>query len=386
LRPQRPERLGHPWVFAGEIAEIPAEVRDGDVVRVVDSAGRFLGMAYGNRRSKITVRYLSRQDETIDAAWWRARVETALRRRARLGWLDATDALRLINAEADGLPGLIVDQYADVLVVQMLALGLESWRDTLIDALWEMVRPATIWERSDVAVRELEGLGQRAGLLAGTAPPDLVEIHEGPARLFVDVRAGQKTGMFLDQRRNRSAVASYADEASVLNCFAYSGAFGVHAGLAGARRVINVDISSQACELATYTMQMNGLADRHEVIEANCFDLLRDWSDRSTRLDLVVLDPPAFTKSRATLESALRGYKEINLRAMRLLRRGGILATCSCSQHVDDLTFKAMLQDAAHDARRELRLLEQLGQGPDHPVLLQAPETQYLICVIAEVD
>jgi 23S rRNA (cytosine1962-C5)-methyltransferase len=386
LRPQRPERLGHPWVFAGEIAEIPAGARDGDVVRVVDSSGRFLGMAYVNRQSKITLRYLSHQDEPIDDDWWVARLEAAMRRRERLPWLDDTDALRLVNAEADGLPGLIVDCYADVLVMQMLALGLEPWRDTLLEALWELARPATIWERSDVAVRELEGLEERTGLLAGAAPPDLVEIHEGPARLLVDVRAGQKTGMFLDQRRNRMAVAAYADEASVLNCFAYSGAFGVHAGLAGARQVINADISRQACDLAERNMELNGLSDRHEAIEANCFDLLRDWSDRAERLDLVILDPPAFTKSRTTLPGALRGYKEINLRAMRLLRRGGILATCSCSQHVDDQTFKAMLLDAARDARRELRLLEQRGQGPDHPVLLQAAETQYLICVIAAVE
>ena len=227
---------------------------------------------------------------------------------------------------------------------------------------------------------------QVSGLVAGREPPPLVEVREGVARLLVDVREGQKTGMFLDQRRNRAAAAIYARGASLLNCFSYSGAFGVHAGLAGAARVINVDISAAACQLAERTMELNGLADRHEAIEANCFDLLRDWSAGTERLDMVILDPPAFTKSRSAVEGALRGYKEINLRAMRLLRPGGILVTCSCSQHIDDPTFKAMLQDAAHDARREVRLLEQLGQGPDHPVLLRAPETQYLICVIAEIE
>ena len=284
------------------------------------------------------------------------------------------------------MPGLVVDQYADVLVVQILALGLEPWRDTLIEALDDLLRPTTIWERSDVGVRELEGLEERSGLLRGNQPPPLVEVYEGPARLLVDVREGQKTGMFLDQRRNRIAVAGYAGGARVLNCFSYSGAFGVHAGMEGAEWIINVDISAEACALAERNMAHNNLADRHEVIEANCFDLLRAWSDRRDQLDMVILDPPAFTKSRGTIEGALRGYKEINLRAMKLLVPGGILATCSCSQHIDDTLFKEMLREAARDARRELRLLEQRGQGPDHPILLHAPETQYLICIVAEVS
>jgi 23S rRNA (cytosine1962-C5)-methyltransferase len=310
----------------------------------------------------------------------------SVHRRNMVRQVDRTDALRLVNAESDGLPGLIVDQYADVLVVQMLALGLEPWRDALIDALLDLVRPRTIWERSDVAVRELEGLERRTGLLAGREPPDRVEIREGRARLLVDVRSGQKTGMFLDQRRNRAAVASYAEDAVVLNCFAYSGAFGVHAGLAGARHVINADISGAACELAEGNMALNGLANRSEAIEANCFDMLREMSDGGLRFEMVILDPPAFTKSRDTIDSALRGYKEINLRAMRLLGPGGILVTCSCSQHIGDETFRSMLRSAARDAHREVRILEALGQGPDHPNLLHAPETKYLICLIAEVS
>jgi 23S rRNA (cytosine1962-C5)-methyltransferase len=384
LRLQRPERVGHPWVFAGEIAHIPDGARDGDVVRVLDSTGQSLGLAYLNRTSKITLRYLSRTAERIDEQWWYDRLAEALDRRATLPRLDHTNAMRLVNAESDGLPGLVVDQYAGVLVVQLLALGLEPWRSVLIDSLFELVRPDTIWERSDVSVRDLEGLPRTSGLLAGHQPPDLVQVREGPARLLVDVRAGQKTGMFLDQRRNRMAAATYAEGANVLNCFAYSGAFSCHAGLAGARHVINADISDVACDLAERNMALNGLADRSESIEANCFDLLRDLSDGSRRFDLVILDPPAFTKSRDAIEGALRGYKEINLRAMRLLRPGGILVTCSCSQHIDDATFMSMLRSAAHDAHREVRVLEQRGQGPDHPCLLQAPETRYLISVIAQ--
>lgn len=386
LKPQRPERIGHPWVFAGEISHIPTDAGDGDIVIVQDSFGHELGTAYLNRASKITLRYLTREVTQVNEQWWYDAVAMAVRRRDRLRTVDRTDALRLVNAESDGLPGLIVDQYADVLVVQVLALGLEPWRDVLVDALLDLVRPSAIWERSDVPVRSLEGLERRAGLLAGREPPDLVEVREGRARLLVDVRSGQKTGMFLDQRRNRTAAANYADGAAVLNCFAYSGAFGVHAGLAGARHVINADISAEACALSERNMEYNGLFDRSNAIEANCFDLLRDLSDGTQRFDLVILDPPAFTKSRDTIDSALRGYKEINLRAMRLLAAGGILVTCSCSQHVDEATFKGMLRSAARDARREVRILEQLGQGPDHPTLLHVPETDYLICVIAEVS
>lgn len=385
LNPQRPERRDHPWVFAGEIADIARGSEDGDVVEVFDARGRFLGMAFLNTQSKITLRYLSSHEERIDGQWWYDRIAAAIDRRAALPRIDRTDALRLVSGEADGLPGLIVDRYADVLAVQMLALGLEPWREVLIDALLDLARPNTIWERSDVSVRELEGLERRSGLLAGEEPPPLTEVREGPARLLVDVRHGQKTGMFLDQRRNRGAVATYAQDKRVLNCFAYSGAFGVHAALAGAREVINTDISADACALAERNMALNGTAKLHHAVEANCFDLLREWSDRSEQLDMVILDPPAFTKSRSTVDAAIRGYKEINLRALRLLRPGGTLVTCSCSQHVDDATFKAMLRDAATDARRDLLLLEQRGQGPDHPVLLRAPETQYLICIIAEV-
>ena len=385
LKRQKPERLGHPWVFAGEIAHIPELIADGDIVRVLDVAGGLLGSAYINRRSKITLRYLTRNDEAIDGQWWYDHLAAAIDRRAWLPDVDGTNAVRLINAEADGLPGLIGDQYSDVLVVQFLALGLEPWRELLIEALVDLTRPTAIWERSDVSVRELEGLEQRSGLLAGREPPPLVEVFERDARLLVDIRAGQKTGMFLDQRRNRVAAATYARGARVLNCFAYSGAFGVHAGLAGATDVVNVDISGAACDLANRNMALNGLSERHQSIVANCFDLLRELSDRETRFDVVILDPPAFTKSRSTVDGAIRGYKEINLRAMRLLDSGGILVTCSCSQHIDDYLFKQMLGDAARDAHKYLRIFEQRGQGPDHPVLLSAPETQYLICVIAEV-
>ncbi len=386
LKPQRPERLNHPWVFAGEIADIARDASNGDVVQVSDARGRFLGMAMLNTHSKITLRYLSPNEEDIDSAWWERRIAEAVARRRRLPTLDHTNALRLVNAEADGLPGLIVDRYADVLALQMPALGLEPWREVIIGALAAIPGVNTVWERSDLSVRELEGLEQRSGLVAGVEPPALVEVFEGSARLLVDVRRGQKTGMFLDQRRNRVAAAGYAEDCRVLNCFSYSGGFAVHAALAGAREVINVDSSPAALDLAEDNMALNGLAAVHRAVEANCFDLLRAWSDEGEHFDLVILDPPAFTKSRATVPGALRGYKEINLRAMRMLNPMGILVSCSCSQHIDDQTFKAMLADAAADAGREIRILEERGQGPDHPELPRAPETHYLTCVIAEVE
>ncbi len=386
LYPQRPERLNHPWVFAGEIADRSRDASDGDIVRVSDARGRLLGMAMFNTHSKITLRYLSPVEEEIDSFWWERRIAEAVARRRRLAKSDRTNALRLINAEADGLPGLIVDRYADVLVLQMPVLGLEPWREVIIGALAALPGVATVWERSDLSVRELEGLEQRSGLVAGAEPPALVEVFEGSARLLVDVRRGQKTGMFLDQRRNRLAAGGYAEDCRVLNCFSYSGGFAVHAALAGAREVINVDSSGAALDLAEDNMALNGLAAVHRAVEANCFDLLRAWSDENEQFDLIVLDPPAFTKSRATIPGALRGYKEINLRAMRMLSPMGILVSCAGSPHIDDLTFTAMLAGAAADAGREIRILEERGQGPDHPELPRAPETHYLTCIIAEVE
>ncbi|MGH2388912.1 MAG: class I SAM-dependent rRNA methyltransferase, partial [Chloroflexota bacterium] len=267
LKPQRPERLNHPWVFAGEIDDISRDADDGGVVRVSDARGRFLGMAMLNTRSKITLRYLTARDEEIDAYWWEERIAQAAARRRRLPTTDHTNALRLVNAEADGLPALVVDRYADVLVFQMPALGLEPWREVIVGALRNLPEVRSVWERSDLSVRELEGLEQRSGLAAGAEPPPLIEVFEGSARLLVDVRRGQKTGMFLDQRRNRFAVGDYAEGGRVLNCFSYSGGFGVHAGLAGAREVINVDSSSAALDLAEQNMALNGLDAVQQAME-----------------------------------------------------------------------------------------------------------------------
>ncbi|MBV8170852.1 MAG: class I SAM-dependent rRNA methyltransferase [Candidatus Eremiobacteraeota bacterium] len=382
LKPRRPQRVQHPWIFAGEIASLPAAAADGEVVRVLDHRARFYATAYLNRRSKIALRVLSWHDEEINDNFWRARVGEAL---ALRGALAADSARRLVNAEGDRLPGLIVDFYAGWLVVQISTLGMDRMRTMVVEALRGALMPHGIYERSDVPERSLEGLEQRTGTLYGSDPPEVVEISEGRSRLLVDIAHGQKTGLFLDQRLNRQAAGEYARDRRVLNCFGYSGGFSVHACLGGAREVVTIDISAEACRLALRNLALNGCANPH-VVEANCFDWLRAASDNGERFGMVVLDPPAFARGRSSLDNALRGYKEINLRALKLLEPGGYLVTCSCSRPVTHELFAELIADAARDAGRDVQLLEDRGQPPDHPVLLAAPETRYLKCLIVRVD
>ena len=381
LKPRRPERARHPWVFEGEIASLPDAVADGETVRVLDHRRRFYAMAYVNRRSKIVMRLLSRIDEPIDAAWWRRSIAASVSRRGEV----ASDAgIRLVNAEGDGLPGVVVDRYAMWLSVQVSTLGAERAADAIVAALADCCAPDGIYERSDVPERALEGLEPRSGALVGGQPPDAIEIREGDARLLVDIARGQKTGLFLDQRVNRRAAAAYAKDRRVVNCFAYTGGFSVHAALAGAREVTSVDISSSACALAKKNMGLNGFPHA-PVVEANCFDWLRNADDAGERFGMIVLDPPAFARGKGTIESALRGYKEINLRALRTLEPGGILVTCSCSRPIGLDEFVSVVKQAGDDAGRDLQLLEERTQSPDHPVLLDAPETSYLKCLIVRV-
>jgi 23S rRNA (cytosine1962-C5)-methyltransferase len=378
LRARKPERVRHPWIFEGEIAELSPDVKDGDVTAVLDHRGAFVARAYCNRCSKIVLRVLTWQDEPVDASWWKRRVKESV---ARRGPLPAGGAMRLVNAEGDGLPGLVVDAYARWLVVQISALGVESVRETIVEALKESYAPDGIYERSDMPERELEGLQQRSGVLMGEPPRGKIEIVEGAARLLVDIERGQKTGLFLDQRLNRTAAAAYSRDRSVLNCFAYSGGFSVHAALAGARAVTSVDISADACRLARENMSLNGFPDS-EVVEANCFTYLRDASDAGKTFGEIILDPPAFARGKATLESATRGYKEINLRAIKMLEPGGVLVSCSCSRPLSPREFLGVLWSAAADAGRSMQIVEERGHPPDHPVSLDAPETSYLKCVI----
>jgi len=359
------------------------DVAPGELVRVVDARGRQTGIAYANPHSKIVLRYLDRGRGDGAEGLWTRRIREAV---ARRGAFAPEEARRVVNAEGDGLPGLIVDDYAGWLSVQLTTAGSERAREEIAAALVETLRPHGIYERSEVPERALEGLEQRTGVLWGAEPPDVVEIREGRARLLVDVKHGQKTGLFLDQRENRIAVARYAEGARVLNTFAYSGGFSVHAALGGAREVTSVDISEEACALARRNLELNGFpADAERTRVENAFDFLRRSADAHDRYDLVIIDPPAFARGRSSLKGALRGYREINLRGFKLLEPGGILVTCSCSRPVTREIFRRVVQEAAVDARRSVQIVEERGHADDHPVLLEAPETDYLVCLILRV-
>jgi 23S rRNA (cytosine1962-C5)-methyltransferase len=361
---------------------VPDGVAPGEIVSVVDHRGRFFATAYCNSRSKIVLRVLSWVDEPIDAAFWRRRIAEAVKAR---GELPSDAARRLVNAEGDGLPGLVVDRYAGWLAIQLSTAGTERARGDIVAALVDACHPEGVFERSDMPERALEGLERRKGVLAGEAPPDLIEIGEPPARLLVDVQSGQKTGLFLDQRLNREAVGHYARGRRVLNCFAYSGGFSVHAGLGGAGEITTIDISEEACRLAERNMALNGLLTGN-VITANCFDWLRSASDAGERFGLIVLDPPAFARGKSTLHNAVRGYNELNLRAIKMLEPGGILVSCSCSRPVTRERFVEIVRGAARDAGRHLQILEDRAQPPDHPVDLDAPESAYLKCLILRAN
>ncbi len=372
---------GHPWVFLSDIVRVDGEDAAGNVVRVESAKGQFLAMAVYNPRSQIALRILSRREEPIDRAWIFARVKRALDYRRAFADLQSC---RLIFAESDGLPAVIADAFGDVIVLQVLCLGMERFKKDIVDALIEELHPAGIYERNDVPVRELEGLAQQTGLLYGTVP-DRVELLENGVRFLVDVKEGQKTGYFLDQKENRAAIAPFVKGARVLDCFTHTGAFALHAARYGAKDVTGVDVSQYACDCATENARLNGVDTRVRFACANAFDYLRAAQERHEKYDLIVLDPPAFTKTRSAVEGALRGYKEINLRGMKLVGDGGYLVTCSCSQHVTPPLFQQMILDAAKDARVQLRQVEFRTQGRDHPTLPASPETQYLKCGLYQV-
>lgn len=374
--------FGHPWVFANEVESVEGPYSPGDIVEVRDRRGGFLGLGYINPASAILVRILTREDREIDGALFRERIEKAVALRKTLfpvtGELrDSSAALRLVHSEADFLPGLVVDMFAGYLTFQTLSLGMDRWKEALVRALRDVVSPKGIYERNDAPVREIEGLSLTAGYVGDSFDP-LVEIDEGGVRMLVDIQKGQKTGYFLDQSDNRLRVRALVRGKEVLDAFSYSGGFGLSAAYAGALSVLCVDASQAALDLARASAERSGLSDRVTLRVANVFDVMREYERDGTRFDAVFLDPPAFARSRRMVERALAGYKEINLRSMKVLRPGGFLCTSSCSQHVASGEFDAMLEDAALDSRKSLRILERRGQRADHPVLLGVPETEYL--------
>jgi 23S rRNA (cytosine1962-C5)-methyltransferase len=378
-------RNRHPWVFSGAVERVEGQPEDGEVVDVRDAAGAFLARGYLNRRSQIVVRLLSWDEgEPIDEAFWARRVAGAIARRQAQATDPDTTAYRLIHAEADLVPGWIVDHYAGYLVVQCLTLGIAQRRAVLVEALAQVLSPAGIYERSDVEVRAQEGLAPAAGVLYGEAPPPQIEILEHGHRFWVDLAHGQKTGFYLDQRENRRALARYASGHGVqgrtmLDAFAYSGGFSVYAARAGVRSITLLDASSEALDLARRNLQLNG----HDLAgvtfdQGDVFEMLRLYRDEGRSFDLIVLDPPKFAPTRRHVERASRAYKDINLLAIKLLRPGGILFTFSCSGGVDAELFQKIVFGASVDAGRDVQVVEWLAQGPDHPVLLSFPESAYL--------
>ncbi len=371
---------GHLWIYDNEVQQLRGEVEDGGIVDVISSGGRFLGRGYVNRKSRILVRLMTFEREEIDREFLRRRLETAIALRRRLGY---ENACRLVFAEADYLPALIVDKFADCLVLQTLALGIDRFKSDIVELLAEMLAPRCIYERNDVPLRAREGLPQQTGVLFGENP-GRVEIEEHGLRLLVDVENGQKTGYFLDQRENRAAIEPFVKDAEVLDCFCHTGSFALHAAKYGARSVEAVDISDEALALARENAALNGMeAIRFE--QANVFDLLREDERTGRQYDTVILDPPAFCKTRSALHGAYRGYKEINLRAMKLLRPGGFLITCSCSHFMTPDLFLKMLQEAAADVGRPARIIEIRYQAKDHPTSVAADESLYLKCVTLQV-
>jgi 23S rRNA (cytosine1962-C5)-methyltransferase len=402
LKPNRekPVRQGHPWIFSGAIDHIPPSAADGDIVDVTSADGQWLARGYLNRRSQIQVRVLTWQQETIDQDFWRRRLIASLDARLSLPGIAQTTALRLVNAENDGLPGLIVDEFGDYLVLQAGTLAIDQRKHELATMLLDLTGARGVVERSELALRRQEGLGPATGVLCGMAPDGPIEVLENGLRFVVDLAQGQKTGFYTDQRRSRFRFRSWCTAYTmanvetrgaprVLNAFAYTGAFAVYALTGGATHVTNVDSSVEALELAETNLRLNGFDPdtAAEGIAGDVFSVLRDWRDapEPPRFDLIVLDPPKFVQSQQHLERGLRGYKDINLLAMQLLVPGGILVTFSCSGLVDAALFQKVVFGAAVDAGRNVQILEWLRQGEDHPVAITFPEGDYLKGLVCRV-
>jgi len=413
LNKNRKKRLeqGHPWVFPGEIEKIEGEPQGGDIIHIVNHVGHFLAQGFYNPLSQLIIRVVSYSEVEVDESLFQTKIEQAWKRRK---WLADVTSCRVVHGEADFLPGLIIDKYEDVIVVQILSLGIELRRQWVYDAITKIFNPRGIYERSDVPVRRLEGLEEREGFVS--EPFDTkVTVRENGLSILVDVAEGQKTGYFFDQRENRAALKPlmtgwgtrhgitvdgegyprdakgkviknpFWDGAEVLDCFSHTGSFMLHACHYGAKKVTCLDISEKAVDMARANALLNGFLHRTEFVAANAFDYLREQVKEKKLWDIVILDPPAFAKNRQAIEGAVRGYKEINLQGMKLVRNGGILVTASCSHHLSAARFVDMLQDAAIDAHKVLRLVEFRRAGSDHPVLLGSEETDYLKFAMYEV-
>jgi 23S rRNA (cytosine1962-C5)-methyltransferase len=376
----------HPWIFSGAIDKLEGNPGHGETVKVLAHNAQFLGWAAYSPQSSIRARMWSWDDIEIDAAFFAKKLKLAIESRARLVMPENNQAIRLVYAESDGLPGVIVDRYADALVLQILTAGAELWRDVIVEQLVDLTGLNQVYERSDVDVRELEGLTPRMGQLCGALLPDRTSIEENGLRFWVNFKTGQKTGFYIDQRRNRQRVRELVAGRSVLNCFCYTGAFSVYAATGGASRVLSVDSSANALQFGQENAELNGLKGDHlEWLEGDVFQLLRLFRDQARKFDAIILDPPKFASTAAQAEKAARGYKDINLLAFKLLNPGGLLFTFSCSGGISADLFQKIVAGAALDARVDARIVEHLAQGPDHPVALNFPEGAYLKGLVCQI-
>jgi 23S rRNA (cytosine1962-C5)-methyltransferase len=397
LKPGREKSIlkHHPWVFSGAIASVEGKVAGGDIAEVYSSNDLWLARGNINRHSQIVVRILTWiEDELIDGEFWHSRLERAWSARSGLASDTNNTAYRLVNAEGDGLPGLIVDRYGDWLVVQFHTLGMDFNKEQIVKEIERLSSAKGIYERSEGEGRGKEGLPQSSGVLSGEGPPDTVEILENGLRFWVDIKSGHKTGFYLDQRDNRRRTAPYLQGYDVLNCFSYTGAFAVYAASFGAKSVINIDSSEDVLELARRNIDLNkhysGISGKSflsnvEYLTGDVFAELRRYRTENRKYDAVILDPPKFAQRKTQLQSAARGYQDINRLSMSILRPGGILVTFSCSGLISPDLFQKIVFSASLEAQREVQILEKLGHSPDHPILITVPETEYLKGFICRV-
>ncbi|MES2704669.1 MAG: class I SAM-dependent rRNA methyltransferase [Bacteroidota bacterium] len=373
---------GHPWIFGNELGDSDGTAEPGDIVEVYSYNGSFVGKGYINPASQIRIRLLTRdKNEVIDEQFFYNRILAAWEYRKQIGYVENC---RLIFGEADMLPALVIDKFNDYFVIQTLSLGIDKWKQAIVDALQKIFKPKGIYERNDVPVRTLEGLPQQKGFL--TEPFDTsIIINENGLKFHVDIENGQKTGYFLDQQDNRRAIEHIVKGADVLESFCYTGTFSMHAAQYGAKSVLGLDISENAVATARRNAELNGFQDICKFEAVNAFDVLKQWVKDGKRYDTVILDPPAFTKSRENIQKAVTGYKEINLRGMKLVRPGGFLVTASCTNLVPPELFLEIIGMAAKDARRTLRQVAWLTQSSDHPIMWNIPSTQYLKFLIVQV-
>jgi len=378
----------HPWIFSGAIDSVKDISTNGETVEIISGDGKFLGCGSYSSHSQISVRVLSfNPADIIDRDFFQKRIENAVEFRKQIINAESTNAYRVINAESDFLPGLVVDKYSDFLVCQFLSAGAEYWKKEIVEILSNYFKPTGIFERSDVEVREKEGLQQSKGILYGNKPEELIEVMENGNKFFVDINLGHKTGFYLDQRDNRKLLEVYSSEKEILNCFSFTGAFSVYALKSGASKVVNVDSSTEALLLAEKNFSLNGIDSlKYENVQDDVFKYLRKLRDTNKQFDVIILDPPKFAESVSQIEKAGRGYKDINLLALKILKKNGVLFTFSCSGHIVPDLFNKIIADAATDAGREIHILKHLTQSPDHTMLTSFPEGLYLKGLVCNVN